>query len=86
MAGVVQKEKTREEVKSLPRIERVEKLYHPIAAISRGAEHIRIHPEGTYPSSREGDLAATISRNISELKLGTASLFLSRFARMLEAV
>jgi len=84
MAGVVQKEKEREAVKTLPRIERVERLYHPISAISRGAEHIRIHPEGTYSSSREGDFASKISRNVSELKLGTS--LISRFSRMLEAV
>ncbi|MBD3209877.1 hypothetical protein GF318_00675 [Candidatus Micrarchaeota archaeon] len=88
MTGIFkERREEREEVSTLPRIERVERgVYHPIETLSRSASNIRIHPEDTYSSVIEASRSAAISRNVSALLISGSTSLPSRFARMLEAL
>jgi hypothetical protein len=87
MAGAMKtREREAEKVSTLPRMERVERLHHPIDSLSRSATHIRIPPDATYTNLVDADRSVGIARNISDLGLNEAVSLTRRFQMLLETV
>ncbi|MDD5340517.1 MAG: hypothetical protein PHV13_04695 [Candidatus ainarchaeum sp.] len=80
-------EKEVEGKKALPKIARSQaELHGPLEALSRGASHIYIRPDGTYKSVQEAGKATRILSNIQALLPEGSAPLITRFARMLDTL